>query len=150
MLAVMDMLFDFLSEQHPMNLKCWRNPWPCANAQMSREWLRYQRHCSVLPPIIDLTHCTETKQLRQLNNRQCQFDNGFNVVQNHWPCSKAPFPGEPQTVQHHLRIEDGVTQRARLMVIFASWSSNPQVAVFYLALPEDSNARCCPPTGASN
>ena len=40
-------------------------------------------HCSVLQPIIDLMHLTETTQLRQLNNRQCQFDNGFNVVQNH-------------------------------------------------------------------
>ena len=32
-------------------------------------------------PADNLTHCTETKQLRPLNNRQCRFDNGFNVVQ---------------------------------------------------------------------
>ena len=38
-------------------------------------------------PADNLTRCTETKQLRPLNNRQCRFDNGFNVVQNHRPCS---------------------------------------------------------------
>ena len=56
---------------------------------------------SVLPPIIDLTHCTETKQLRPLNNRQCRFDNGFNVVQNRRPCSLSGGTSNGTTPSSH-------------------------------------------------
>ena len=41
-----------------------------ANAQKSRECSHYQRHCSVLPPIIDFMHLTETTQLSPLNHRK--------------------------------------------------------------------------------
>ena len=51
------------------------------------EWSHYQRHCSVLPQIIDLMHLTETTQLRPLNDRKCRFENGLNVVQNLRHCS---------------------------------------------------------------
>jgi hypothetical protein len=72
-----------------------------ANAQMSREQSHYQRRCSVLPPIIDLTHNTERKQLRPLNKRQCRFENGFNVVQSRRTCSLAGGTSNGTTPSSH-------------------------------------------------
>ena len=68
---------------------------------MSREQSHYQRRCSVLPPIIDLTHFSEIMQLKPLNNRQCRFENGFNVVQNRRTCSLAGGTSNGTTPSSH-------------------------------------------------
>ena len=52
-------------------------------------------------PADNLTHCTETKQLRPLNNRKCRFDNGFNVVQNRRPCSLSGGTSNGTTPSSH-------------------------------------------------
>ena len=57
----------------------------CANAQMRREWSHYQLHCSILPDD-NWYYSLDWTNTAQMNNRQCWFDNGFNVVQNSRPC----------------------------------------------------------------
>ena len=52
-------------------------------------------------PADNLTHCTETKQLRPLNNRQCRFDNGFHVVQNRRPSSLSRGTSNGTTPSSH-------------------------------------------------
>lgn len=71
------------------------------NAQMSREQSHYQRRCSVLPPMNNVTHCTEKTQLRPLNKRQSRIENGFNVVQNRRTCSLAGGTSNGTTPSSH-------------------------------------------------
>ena len=90
---------------------------------MSREWWSYHCHCSNIQPIIDLTHCFETKQLRPLNNRQCWFDNGFDIVQNSRPCSLSRGTSNGTTPSLHQTFSlSGLSLNLLAASIFPLWS----------------------------
>ena len=73
----------------------------CADAPMSGGRWRCRRHGPVLPPMVDSTHWTATKQRRPLNNRICRFDNGFHVAQNRRPCSPSGGTSNGTTPSSH-------------------------------------------------